>query len=365
MRQALLVTCCVAALAVLGSARGLAADDVPAPQFERVDRDRGKPERFLDLDPRAGDSARVREIAKGLKRPTGLGTLAAIDRYMVRAFEWDEAAFDDWRSVERMVAEGTYGGCADHAMVFGTLARACGVPTVWLKSMDLAWISKFRSHAFDPSREAWSGHVFLEVYVDGAWRLLDAQGGTIYMRYDPSARLLPAGKFAYDKGGKPWDLLLSVRWEDWKRQTAAYFETADPGRLSEPGEDAKPKWGDPRSLNPRVYVAGNHPRYLWASAAAASSGYHVATTFNTDFERVLANAAGQIVLVTCQDGSPVFPESLRSEWLPQGWKAALSGDDLGGPGWIDRKRADGTRVVLVTAPGRHPLEKAVADALEK
>ncbi len=42
-------------------------------------------------------------------------------------------------------------------------------------------------------------------------------------RQEGQGRRLPGERYAYDKGGSPWELVLSVRWEPWKRQTAAFF----------------------------------------------------------------------------------------------------------------------------------------------
>ena len=339
------------------------AEEVPAPRFDRIDY--AQPGDCLTLDPRAGDERAIRSIAAGLKKETQEETLGAIDRWVARTLEWDPETPDGWRTVERMVEDGTYGGCADHAVVYGTLLRACGIPTVWVKTMDLSWIERFRSGAFDASRDTWSGHVLLEVHLGGAWRLLDAQGRTLYMRYDPQARLFPDGRFAYDKGGAPWDLVLSIRWEEWKKQTSAYFSEADPSQFIAADERTAPRFGDPRPVGKAVYIAGHSPRYRWAEAAARALGARGGATFNTDFDRFLAAARGQILVVTCSRGEPVLPASLCSAWLPEGWEKAVRSPDTENPGWMERTLADGTRVVFVTASGRHAIARAVKDALSQ
>lgn len=345
----------------LAAPRPAAADDVPSPRFDRVDH--AKPDRLLELDAKAGEPKAIRAIAQRLRGKTPEETLRAIDRWMVATLEWDEDVFDGWRPIERMVADGTYGGCADHAMAFGTIARACGIPTVWVKTMDVAWIEAFRGGRFDENRDAWSGHVFLEVFLDGAWRLLDAQAGVLYMRYDPTSRLLPGRRFAYDKGGKPWDLVLSVRWPEWKTQTSAHFKTTDPARETADEAKAEARIGDPRPLNPEVLVAGNRPRWVWAQAAARSAGYRLGPSFNTGFEKALPAARGKVLVVLCSRGQPVFPAEQAAEWLPTGWREKAASGDLDGPGWSERRLADGTRVVLVTARERDRIAGAIREAL--
>lgn len=356
---------------IAGTALGLAlgagrahpgAEDVPPPRFDRVDR--ARPEACLALDPHAGDAASIRALAAPLRRETAEATLAAVDRFVARSLAFDPEAFDRWRTVEQMLADGTYGGCADHAMIYGTLLRACGVPTVWVKSMDLPWIERFRAGRFDPARDTWSGHVFLEVHLDGAWRLLDAAGRRLHRTYDPERRLLPGERYAYDKGGQPYELVLSLRWEPWKRQTAAFFEAHDPRAVL--GRDRPPAaTGDARPASPRVFVTGNDPRWRWAAAAAADAGAEVALSFNADFERVLPTARGQELVVTCSRGEPVFPAALRSAWLPEGYERALAAEGPDAGRTLERRLADGTRVVLVPSTGRHDLVRAVRAALER
>jgi len=82
----------------------------------------------------------------------------------------------------------TCAGGAEHALVYGSLSRACGIPTVWVKSLDVRWIRQFVSSGrFDGG----SGHVYLEVFLAGRWRLLDATQDELFDSYDPHHRLLP------------------------------------------------------------------------------------------------------------------------------------------------------------------------------
>ena len=348
--------------AVAAGARVRADDDVPAPRFDGGDH--AHPEACLALDPHAGDPAAIRVLAATLRRASPTETLAAVDRFMARSMVWDAEAFDDWRTVETMLSDGTFGGCADHAMAYGTLLRACGIPTLWVKSMDLAWVERLRAGRFDPSRDAWSGHVFLEVHLDGAWRLLDAQAREVYRTYDVQGRRLPGERYAYDKGGSPWELVLSVRWEPWKRQTATFFAAHDPApHLS--GAGAGPAAADAVPASPRVFVTGNSPQWRWAHAAATEAGAQIGMTFNAEFERWLAAARGHELLVTCSKGEPVLPAALRAEWLPLGWERTLArtGPDAGRP--TERRLADGTRVVLVPASDHDGLVRAVREALTR
>lgn len=72
---------------------------------------------------------------------------------------------------------------------------------------------------------------FLEVFVSGSWRLLDASAMKIYDDYEPAMRILPGDRYAYDKGYDPFLLVLSLDWGRWKQQTAAYFSKFDLAQL--------------------------------------------------------------------------------------------------------------------------------------
>src|SRR5262249_22737736 len=129
-----------------------------------------------------------------------------------------------WRNVDDLLRDGNYGGCADHSVIFGALSRAVGIPTVWVKTLDVDWIREFRHNRTEGH---WNGHVFLEVFVQGRWMLVDHVTMKLYPDYQTSSRILPGNRYAYDKGGDPYELVLSSRWELWKEQTRGYFSNFD------------------------------------------------------------------------------------------------------------------------------------------
>jgi hypothetical protein len=111
--------------------------------------------------------------------------------------------------------------------VYGCLARACEIPIVWVKSLDVPWIRRFRqTRHFDGGK----GHVYLEAFVSGSWRLLDATQDELFDAYDPAQRLLPGRdvkRYAYDKGGNARELVLSLDWEPWQAETKTFFRDFD------------------------------------------------------------------------------------------------------------------------------------------
>jgi transglutaminase-like putative cysteine protease len=327
------------------------ADAPPVPSLRGVDH--AKPQAYLALDPAWGDPKALASISSQLRRETPEETLGSIGRWMNRNLRLDEKAAYSWRTTDQIRKDGTYGGCADHAILFGLLARAAGIPTVWVKTMDIDWILDFR--AGRPEAERYRGHVFLEVHIRGKWALLDASQALLYADYDAAATVLPGSRLAYDKGGDPYALVLSCRWEEWKAQTDAFFRGLDLATVP---------WSRPKDLLApwSVFVAGDAPRYEWAVATAKALGFRPRVSFNTEFERHLAAARGSILVVTVTDGRPVLPEDACEALLPEGYRAFLAEADPKRQ-WMDRRHADGTRVVLVRSQARTDMERALAEAL--
>jgi hypothetical protein len=338
--------------AALAATAARAADDVPEPRLDRVDY--AHPEKYLGLPETLGAKEAIAKIAAGIRGATPRERLAGIGEWIDAHLAYDAKAFDRWRDVPKIAADGTYGGCADHAEVFGTLSRACGIPTVWVKSLDLDWIAWFRLHPDEP--KSWNGHVFVEVHLDGGWRLYDAVRKTLYEDYDVRQRILPGHRLAYDKGGDPYELLLSTRWEEWKKQTRKFVASLDMS-LVPVGEPRQPDIVDPPG---RVYVAATHPAWQWVVDRLTVLHLPLGSlSGNGGWERWLPAARRGILVVPAAAGTTVLPERY---WPLLPVQPDRMGEALGGkPSAVVRKKAaDGTDVVLVLAKDDDALKTAIA-----
>jgi len=193
----------------------------PTPTFDAIDYTH--PERYLALHPSLGDHAEIMRVASEARDVDKDPVAAAITWFDAHVHNDIDHPYV-WRPFEVVVRDGYWMSCADRAVAIGTMLRAMGVPTVWVKSMDVRWIKKR-----DPT---YRGHVFLEVFVDRAWHLLDPVTERIYDDYDPHTHVLPGRRFAYDKGDDPYALILSMRQLEWRAQTDAYFEHFDTALLA-------------------------------------------------------------------------------------------------------------------------------------
>ncbi len=334
----------VGVLALLVSAAW--SETPPKPDFDRVDH--SKPKKALALSSKFGSASEIKKIAKGLKADDPVETIRAVDAWIKANFAYNAEHFDRWRNFKQMRKDGTFGGCADHAVLFGHLTRAAGIPTVFVKTMDCFWIRAFAAGLLMPS---WSGHCFLEVHIDGKWALLDASMMKLYRDYDPQTRILPGCRYAYDKGLEPYKLVKSVRWELWKRQTEAHFKDFDVTKLPV---------GDGEVLaSQRAFVAADGPYYLWLRERCKALGLGAPGGFNNDFYNRLRRASGRLLVVTCVGERLVFPKQIAKGYLPMTMEqiqAALKDEPHGAA----RGRAwDGTTVVLLYARDQAAMRKAV------
>src|ERR1051325_182357 len=174
----------------------------------------------------AGDQGQTRHIASTLRRATPEETLGAISsRLQSITIPSNEAYYSSplrgrRKSTEMLTPRSSW-GCSSHAQVACHLARACNIPAILVKSLDLGWISSARVDA-----KMASGHVFVEVLLDGRPVLWDPQaiGGRLHKDYNSETTVIE-GKRIYDKGD-PDELTLSHHGPEWEAETARLFPPA-------------------------------------------------------------------------------------------------------------------------------------------
>ena len=264
------------------------------------------PEKYLAIAETLGDGAEIARQAAELKGESDRETIRNVLAWMDETLKYDGEKAYAWRNFDTVVKEQCYGGCADQGIVCGVLLKGAGIPTVWVKTMDVDWIWDFKN---DRRLEAWSGHVFLEVYVDGKWVLLDPGAKLLYEDYSPTARILPGNRFAYHKGDDPKAMVMSLEWEPWKEQTRAYFMALDEGLL--PVDAAAVT-----SLEQACFVIADSPYWQMLSALAQRQGLVVRRSFNTGYDEYLPQAVGQTLLVETHDGVPIVELAVLEKYFP-------------------------------------------------
>jgi hypothetical protein len=307
------------------AAPGKVRDDAPMPSFERIDY--SKPQDYLFLNDNMGSRERIMKAAAQIEGETPEKKLVSIHNWLESNVSYKADYFSEWRTFDQMLDDKTQGGCAHYSVLFGSLARACGIPTVWVKTLDAEWIRGFRTKGKEGS---WNGHVFLEIYIHDRWMLLDDTQLILYKDYDTKTRILPGNRYAYDKGGDPYELILSARWELWKKQVRAYFSDFDLSKLPmENGKNLLPhKIPEGSGLkNPAVYVFSSSQnsasctqlfKILYPKLTHHLTGRNHALA---DYDEQLtenANPGDTVILLLTVDEKDALPEAFR-DLLPKTW----------------------------------------------
>ncbi|QDU16837.1 Transglutaminase-like superfamily protein [Gimesia maris] len=298
------------------------------PVFDAIDY--ATPEKYLTAPASLGDQAKIKAQALTLKADTDQKTVSNVLDWMNASLKYQADLAYQWRNYDTVIGDGCYGGCADYAIACGVLLKSAGIPTVWVKTMDVPWIWTLkRGDAF----QTWSGHVFLEVYLDGKWVLLDPGAKRVYPNYSPEMRILPGNRFAYHKGNDPKTMIMSLQWEDWKLQTRAYFSKLDPRLL--PVDTVASV-----VLGKTCFVIGNSPYYQRLTKLAQQQGLTVAKSFNTGYDTYLPLAKGHILYIATHEGQPTVPIATLEKYFPN----ASAGIKPG------RITIEGTEILFIELP---------------
>jgi transglutaminase-like putative cysteine protease len=118
-------------------------------------------------------------------------------------------------TVDQLLEERRLGGCNDHGLVFAAVVRELGYPAVYVHTVSIAWIEQFQAG----TATTYIGHIFVEVYLEGKWILVDPTGGHFLAEgYDPVNPVIPLkgpiagsseeiyGFYVEAKGLDTWDL---------------------------------------------------------------------------------------------------------------------------------------------------------------
>jgi hypothetical protein len=135
-----------------------------------------------------------------ISSPTVLDPLRSDDQslsHLGDIYRWLKREFEAYRAggktigvvtVDQLLAERRLGGCHDHGLVYAAVARELGYPAVMARTASIAWVGQFQAG----EEGTHVGHVFVEVYLDGKWVLIDSTNGWyVEDGYDPMVPVIP------------------------------------------------------------------------------------------------------------------------------------------------------------------------------
>lgn len=288
------------------------------PVFDAIDY--ASPAKYLVMADSLGDHDAIRKQAAALKTSDDRATLSHVLQWMDSQLKYDGDRAYEWRNYDTVVSEQCYGGCADQAIVCGALLKAAGIPTVWVKTMDVTWIWDFKKKR---PFSVWSGHVFLEVFLDDQWVLLDPGAATIYKDYSTGSRILPGSRFAYHKGNDPQQMIMSLQWEAWKNQTASYFNDLDETLLPVDTASATP-------VRQQCFTIANSPHYQYFGKLMQQYGIRRGPSFNNAYDKYLPLAKGNFLLIETHGGVPIVDVKILKQYFPTIPEGKLTGKVIDG-----------------------------------
>ncbi|MDD4761910.1 MAG: transglutaminase-like domain-containing protein [Candidatus Pacebacteria bacterium] len=107
------------------------------------------------------------------------------------------------RTAEEIINSRRATGCTDYALAFLTIARAKGIPTKYVETINADWLS-------NPDFNALAGHVFVEVFFDGEWFIVDPQGACLKAWYGKRFKKIGEGLDSWDLEIRGFDDLKKV-----------------------------------------------------------------------------------------------------------------------------------------------------------
>jgi hypothetical protein len=91
-------------------------------------------------------------------------------------------------TTDQLFAKRCLSGCHDWGLVYASIARDLGYPTVMVETSSIVLARELQAG----KKMMWYGHVFVEVFVEGKWVLVDSTNNWyVEDGYDPANPIIP------------------------------------------------------------------------------------------------------------------------------------------------------------------------------
>lgn len=118
---------------------------------------------------------------------------------IAKIFNWKGSQFDKYAaggkyvgkmSVNGLLKQKALSGCHDHGLILVSVLRAYGFPAIMVDSAGIQWAQAYNQG----TQNGLSGHIFVEVYTEDKWILIDSTSGEYVEAYDPCNPVIPITK---------------------------------------------------------------------------------------------------------------------------------------------------------------------------
>jgi hypothetical protein len=132
-------------------------------------------------------------------------------------YSWKDHTFKNYaaggiyvgkRTVDKLIESRQLSGCHDHGLLLSSVLRKYGFPSIMVDATGIQWAydyAKTKSGGF-------SGHIFVETYLNGRWILINSTSGEYIYEYNPANPVIPMkspvenrGYYTLFKGFDPED----------------------------------------------------------------------------------------------------------------------------------------------------------------
>jgi len=113
-------------------------------------------------------------------------------------------------------------GCTSYGLVIANMARAKGIPAVFVEGLKMDFIREYQNGDFNNTIR---GHVFIEVYIDNKWYLIDSTRGRLYTNYNIRSKILPNNNYLLGKGIDRWD--FGMKMKEYFKKGSGFFNMVD------------------------------------------------------------------------------------------------------------------------------------------
>ncbi|MBM3129174.1 MAG: hypothetical protein FJ009_11205 [Chloroflexi bacterium] len=151
--------------------------------------DYGAPEKYLAQGEQTRlSNPKVIDALRG--KPQSIAHLGEIHAWIRHGFS-AYAAGGAWIgkiTTDQLMTERRLSGCHDWGLVYASIARELGYPAVMIDASSIVLARELQAG----KRMAWYGHVFVEVFVEGKWVLVDSTNNWyVDQGYDPANSIIP------------------------------------------------------------------------------------------------------------------------------------------------------------------------------
>jgi transglutaminase-like putative cysteine protease len=199
-----------ALLAALAACAGIGTATAPmdAVDFSRYTDDTLPAETSVWLRPskQSAPGSTIVDAASKIDGDTRRHRVYQVVDYIWRNFRYDRGLNSAMlaRTAEQLFQDKALGGCADYALAEAALFRAAGVPARLVLTANVGWMNRFRTNELAMT----TGHVFIEVFLENKWYLVDPTFRLLYPHYDGASKSYPRGEYFVARGQDFWELGL-------------------------------------------------------------------------------------------------------------------------------------------------------------